>query len=339
MKLKKAITACIAVLLLFGAAACRSRNEHVPPVTPPETIPPVISSLPDTTPSLPEFSEPESSFFEEYESENEFEDESESSLREDHPLPEGSELTSESVAAAMSTDFEEIGAHDGVKITQFTGGDPDSKNRPAAPLLMQQKYGDLGAVFINPHNDRIYLTFDEGYENGYTSRILDTLKAKNVKAVFFITYPYAKTEPALVRRMIAEGHVVGSHSTAHKIFPDMHIEDAARDLLFLHEYVKANYGYEMWLFRPPEGAFSEQTLALAGSIGYKTVLWSFAYKDYDTADQPLTIEATDRIVSKAHAGEVCLLHAVSRTNAEILGDVIDQIRAKGFEFADTFLFS
>lgn len=343
MILKKASVIGFAALLIFSAAGCRSRNQNVPPASVPEPVPPVVSSLPEPSVPVDEFSEDESSLYDRDEDELSGlpgEDESgyESSLHE-YSLPEGSEITSESVAAAMSTDFTEIGALDATKVTQFTGGDRDSKNRPSAPLMMQKKYGELGAVFINPVSDKIYLTFDEGYENGYTTRILDTLNEKNVKAVFFVTYPYVKSEPALVHRMIEEGHVVGSHSTAHKIFPEMELEAAAKDLLFLHEFVKANFGYEMWLFRPPEGAFSEQTLALAGSIGYKTVMWSFAYKDYDTADQPLTLEATDRIVSQAHAGEVCLLHAVSKTNAEILGDVIDQIRAKGLDFADTFLFS
>ena len=249
-----------------------------------------------------------------------------------------SELTDESVAAAMSTDFSEIGALGAESITGFPGGPVDSRNRPAGPLAYQEKYKDLGAYFIVPDSDKIYLTFDEGYENGYTSRILDILKEKNVKAVFFITYPYAKSEPALVRRMIEEGHTLGNHSTKHLIYPDMPLTEAAKDLLNLHEYVLAQYGYKMSLFRPPEGAFSEQTLALCKSLNYNVMLWSFAYKDYDTANQPIAIEALDNMLKKAHPGEIMLLHAVSRTNSEILGEAIDALRAKDFVFADYFYF-
>jgi peptidoglycan-N-acetylmuramic acid deacetylase len=244
----------------------------------------------------------------------------------------------EPALTAMSADFSKIGALSREKNTGFTGGDRDSLNRPSAPLLMQKKYAELGAQFIVPGSKKIYLTFDEGYENGYTSRILDTLKEKNVKAVFFITYPYAKTETALVKRMIDEGHTLGNHSTKHRNFPDMPLQDAADDLSTLHDYVLANYGYEMWLFRPPEGSFSEQTLGLAQSLGYQTVLWSFAYRDWEPENQMIAIEAVDRILSNAHPGEICLLHAVSRTNAEILGEVIDTLRDRGLEFADYFGF-
>ncbi len=252
---------------------------------------------------------------------------------------DSSDMLSESVAPAMSADFSQIGALSAQKDTGFPGGPVDSQNRPSGPIAYQQKYSKYGAYFIVPDSKKIYLTFDEGYENGYTSRILDILKQKNVKAVFFITYPYAKTEPALVKRMSAEGHTIGNHSTKHLVFPDMPLTEAAKDLTNLHDYVVAQYGYEMTLFRPPEGAFSEQTLALAQALGYNTMLWSFAYKDYDVKNQPIAIEAQATISKKLHPGEICLLHAVSRTNAEILGEVIDTARSKGFSFADYFYFN
>lgn len=239
---------------------------------------------------------------------------------------------------AMSADFSQIGALSGQKDTGFPGGPVDELNRPSGPISYQKKYEKYDARFIVTDSKKIYLTFDEGYENGYTSRILDILKEKNVKAVFFITYPYAKTETALVKRMIDEGHTIGNHSTKHFVYPDVPIEEAAEDLTNLHNYVLATYGYKMWLFRPPEGAFSEQTLALAQQLGYDTMLWSFAYKDYDVQNQPSTIEAQGNILKKLHPGEICLLHAVSRTNAEILGSVIDETRKRGFEFADYFYF-
>jgi peptidoglycan-N-acetylmuramic acid deacetylase len=244
----------------------------------------------------------------------------------------------ESVAPAMSTDFGEIGALSAEDDSLFSGGPPDGQNRPSGPVVYQEKYKDYDAHFIIPSSQKIYLTFDEGYENGYTAEILDVLAEKNVKAVFFLTYPYAEAEHELVSRMVAEGHTLGHHSSAHKNFTTIPLTEAADDIMKLHRYVKAQYGYEMFLFRPPEGCYSEQTLALAQSLGYKTVLWSFAYKDWEVENQPITIEAMDNIVTKAHPGEIMLLHAVSKTNAEILGDVIDRLREDGFEFADYFKF-
>lgn len=250
---------------------------------------------------------------------------------------ESSEDTS--AAAAMSTDFSEIGALDATSDSGFPGGPVDDLNRPGGPVAYQQKYGKYDAHFIVPDSEQIYLTFDEGYENGYTSRILDVLKEKNVKAVFFVTMPYVKAEPELVKRMIQEGHTVGNHSTAHQSFPTMTLQDAADDLKTLHDYVQTVFHYEMTLFRPPEGAFSEQTLALAQQMGYKTILWSFAHRDWETDNQPLNIEAADTIVTQAHPGEIMLLHAVSKTNTEILGDVIDRLRQEGYTFADDLTFA
>lgn len=320
------LTAVMATAIFAGCTA-RNRNDNV--VTP--LTPDTASSIEESASRIDE---------EAYELESGIEygaSEFESSLYEDENSLDESGLY-ESIAPAMSTDFAEIGALDGTKDTGFPGGPVDDLNRPSGPVTYQQKYGKYDARFIVSDSKKIYLTFDEGYENGYTSRILDTLKDKNVKAVFFITYPYAKSETALVQRMVDEGHTLGNHSTKHQIYPDIPLAEAANDLTTLHDYVLAQYGYKMWLFRPPEGAFSEQTLALAQSLNYQTMLWSFAYKDYDVQNQPLVIEATDKIVSKAHPGEICLLHAVSRTNAEILGDVIDILRDKGYEFADYFYF-
>lgn len=238
----------------------------------------------------------------------------------------------ESAAAAMSTDFTEIGALDAEKLGWGSGGPADSEGRPNGATLYQDKYGKYGAHFIVPTQEKkIYLTFDEGYENGFTPQILDTLKEKNVKAVFFITLDFAKRQPELVTRMVQEGHVLGNHSCKHLSFPDMSLEDAAEDIRTLHDYVKSQFGYKMYLFRPPMGEFSEQTLALAQSLGYKSVFWSFAYKDYDVDNQPITIEALDRITSAAHPGAIYLLHAVSQTNAEVLDEAIDNLRAAGYD--------
>lgn len=278
----------------------------------------------------------ESSSMEEFSSTPSEDSAQSSSSSEDESQSSSSEESEEPSKAAMSTDFSEIGTLSSKMDNGFPGGPVDERNRPSGPISYQEKYGKYDALFIVPDSNKIYLTFDEGYENGYTAQILDVLKEKGVKAVFFITYPYAKGEPELVKRMVDEGHVLGNHSTAHKNFTTISLDEAAQDIMKLHDYVKAQYGYEMYLFRPPEGAFSEQTLALAKQLGYKSMLWSFAYKDYDVNNQPITIEATNKIISKAHPGEICLLHAVSKTNADILDDVIDSLRNKGFVFADYF---
>ena len=207
----------------------------------------------------------------------------------------------------------------------------DSRNRPISCDSYQTKYGQYGAVFIMPDTSKtMYLTFDEGYENGYTAKILDTLKAKKCSAVFFVTMPYVKQNPDLVRRMIDEGHIVGNHSVNHKSMPTLSTETAAQEIIGLHNYVKENFGYEMTLFRPPRGDWSTRTLEIANRLHYKTILWSYAYLDYDVNNQMGVDKAFPKVTGSAHNGSVYLLHAVSKDNAEMLGDVIDAFRADGY---------
>lgn len=204
----------------------------------------------------------------------------------------------------------------------------------------QKKYGQYGANFIAPDNGNIYLTFDCGYEyystgtdgKKYrnTERILDVLKEKNVKAVFFVTMPYVKDEADLVQRMIDEGHVVGNHSNHHPVMPEQTIDKMVDEVMSLHDYVLEHFGYEMTLFRPPTGAFSVQSLAVVQNLGYKNVHWSFAYYDYDTEDQMDVASAYERVTSSHHSGAIYLLHAISTTNAALLPDAIDFFRAEGY---------
>lgn len=207
----------------------------------------------------------------------------------------------------------------------------DGRNRPISCDSYQAKYGQYGAVFIMPDTSKtMYLTFDEGYENGYTAKILDTLKEKKCSAVFFVTMPYVKQNPDLVRRMINEGHIVGNHSVNHKSMPTLSTEEAAQEIIGLHNYVKENFGYEMTLFRPPMGEWSTRTLEIANRLHYKTILWSYAYLDYDVNNQMGVDKAFSKVTGAAHNGAVYLLHAVSNDNAEMLGDVIDAFRADGY---------
>ncbi|MGN0292715.1 MAG: polysaccharide deacetylase family protein [Lachnospiraceae bacterium] len=212
----------------------------------------------------------------------------------------------------------------------------NSKNQPEGSLSYQKKYGSYDAHFIGSDTDDkvIWLTLDEGYENGYTSRILDVLKEKNCQAVFFITGPYAEQNPDLIRRMIDEGHIVGNHSWSHpsKGMPSLSVEDQIADITRLHDYVKEHFNYEMTLFRNPAGIFSERSLAVTRSLGYDSMFWSFAYADWDPDDQPNPQTALKKLVDRLHPGALYLLHAVSETNTEILGDFIDEARSQGYEF-------
>ncbi len=245
------------------------------------------------------------------------------------------ELPSAPVKPAISAHYEDIASLPSTPVTWGPGTRLNNDGRPADPIALQEKYGKYGAYFIGPDNDKVYLTFDEGYENGYTASILDTLKAKGVSAVFFITYPYAKNCPELVQRMIDEGHIVGNHSTTHPVggMPTLSLDEIRNDIMKLHDYVLQNYGYEMWLFRPPEGAFSEQTLALTHTLGYLSIMWSFAYKDWDVNNQMGSSAALAAVTKAPHSGGIYLLHAVSKDNSEILGDAIDLIRDKGLTFS------
>lgn len=216
------------------------------------------------------------------------------------------------------------------------GGDLDEWNRPAGCMQYQEKYGMYNAYFIKdePEKKVIYLTMDEGYEYGCSSRILDTLKEKNVHAVFFVTKPYAEDNPELVQRMIDEGHEVGNHSVTHPSagLPSQDIETQTYEVNENHRYIKEQFGYDMHLFRYPAGKFSQQSVALLNNLNYKSVFWSFAYLDYDVENQPDPTESLQKIISKLHPGAIYLLHAESETNTQILGDFIDQARAQGYEF-------
>lgn len=212
------------------------------------------------------------------------------------------------------------------------GREVDDRNCPTGALMFNEQFCDYGAYAVTD-SDKICLTFDQGYENGYTAPILDTLKKKNVKAVFFLTGDYAKRNKELVRRMIDEGHIIGNHGMAHASLPTLS-EDAARDeIMSLHNYVKETYGYEMEYFRPPCGEYSEKALSIVQSCGYKTLVWSFAYCDWDVNSQPEHAASLERVTSAAHNGAIYLLHSVSETNCAILPDAIDRMRAEGFEFA------
>ena len=218
-------------------------------------------------------------------------------------------------------------------VTWGVGKQKNESNQPLEPLKMQEKYSDYNAEFIKETDEKtLKLTFDNGYENGNTTDILDTLKEKNVKAVFFLTYDYVKNQPELVQRMIDEGHEVGNHTYYHSSLPKVSLEKAEDNIVKLEEYVKENFDYDMKLFRFPMGEFSDKTLALVENYGYQSMFWSFAYKDWETDSQMGSEKALETLKNGLHPGAVYLLHSVSNDNKNILGDFIDYATSQGYMF-------
>ena len=189
-----------------------------------------------------------------------------------------------------------------------------------------------GICLGNSQSKNVYLTFDNGYEAGYTSKILDVLKENNVKATFFITAHYLNTAQELVERMINEGHIVGNHTVNHKSMPDLTDEKIKSEVMDLHLAIYEKFGYEMKYMRPPMGEFSERTLNIMNSCGYKTVMWSFAYEDWDEKNQPDEEKSKEKILANIHPGEIMLLHGNSKTNTNVLDSVIKEAKNMGYEF-------
>ncbi len=215
----------------------------------------------------------------------------------------------------------------------------DAIGRHTGLYYYETLYGKYGQYYY-VHTDEkvVYLTMDEGYEAGFTPQILDTLKEKNVKAVFFITNQFLNEKPEYVRRMIDEGHIVGNHTCRHPSggypkYVDAHgLESFTEDLSRLHKAVYDQFGYTMKLFRFPEGESSEMTLAQVENLGYTSVFWSFTQYDFDTENQPDPVKTLAEDIDEAAPGVIFLLHACSSTNTQILGDFIDGVRARGYEF-------
>ena len=191
-----------------------------------------------------------------------------------------------------------------------------------------------GITMGNSEKPYIYLTFDCGYEEGYTTTILDILREKNVKAAFFITGHYLNSAGDLVKRMIEEGHIVGNHTVNHKCLPDISDEDIKKEIMNLHNAVYEKFGYEMTYFRPPKGEFSERVVKKVSELGYKTVMWSSAYDDWDKNKQGREEYGKKKVLDNLHNGCVLLLHSTAKDNMNILGDVIDNARNMGYEFKD-----
>lgn len=206
----------------------------------------------------------------------------------------------------------------------------EQPNLGSTNLQLINKYN--GIAMGNNSDKYVYLTFDEGYEAGYTEKILDVLKENDVKATFFITGHYLNTAGDIVKRMIEEGHIVGNHTVNHKSMPDLTDEKVKEEVMRLQTAVFEKTGYEMKYIRPPKGELSERTLNITNNLGFTTVMWSLAYDDWDENKQGRTDYGKKKIIDNIHPGAVILLHATSKDNSEILDAVIKEIKNMGYEF-------
>lgn len=208
-----------------------------------------------------------------------------------------------------------------------------SSARPPVPPEMSW-VSEHNGYFLGKDEKVIYLTFDAGYENGNVEKILDTLKAENVPAAFFILDNLVESNTELVKRMIDEGHTVCNHTAKHRDMTKVTTKEAfAEELGKMEQIYRDKTGAELSkYYRPPEGKFNEDNLVWADELGYKTVFWSFAYADWDNENQMSSENAISKIITNTHNGEVLLLHPTSKTNAEILPELIKQWRAMGYSF-------
>ena len=204
---------------------------------------------------------------------------------------------------------------------------------PAANASIQEmeKYN---AYYAKDTQEKVlYLTFDCGYENGNTPAILDALKKHNVKAAFFVVGNYLETSPDLVKRMIEEGHIVGNHSYHHPDMSNMGKEEFTKELGELETLYQQIAGTPMKkYYRPPHGKYSKSSLQLAKDLGYQTVFWSLAYVDWNQDSQPTHEEAFDKLLKRVHPGAVVLLHNTSKTNGEILDELLTKWEEMGYTF-------
>jgi len=202
---------------------------------------------------------------------------------------------------------------------------------PATPAQLAQ----YGAAYLGDTTEKvIYLTFDAGYENGSTEKILDTLKKHQVSAAFFLVGNYIEKNADLVRRMVEEGHIVGNHTMHH---PDMskltEKEAFSAELTGLETLFKETTGKDLpKYYRPPQGIYSEENLKMAQELGYKTVFWSLAYADWNNDRQPTREQAFEKLIPRIHNGAVVLLHSTSATNAQILDELLTKWKNLGYTF-------
>jgi peptidoglycan-N-acetylmuramic acid deacetylase len=218
-----------------------------------------------------------------------------------------------------------------------------ARNKEHKVPVLNSKYKNIldkyDGYFVGDTSSKvIYLTFDEGYEYKYTGKILDILKDNDVKANFFLVKSYIKSNPELVKRMVNEGHVIGNHTVSHPNMPNLlsqkGLDAVAKELNDTADYFKEVTGKDMpKFFRPPEGTWSEALLYVTKSMGYKTILWSMAHRDWEVNNQPGREASYKFVDDYYHNGAILLLHPQSQSNTEALDDIIKNLKSKGYTFA------
>ena len=210
------------------------------------------------------------------------------------------------------------------------------ENAPPIGPASSEELSRFNAAYLGDTKEKvIYLTFDAGYENGCTAKILDILKKHQVPAAFFLVGNYMERNADLVRRMVEEGHIVGNHTMHHKDMSQISEKEAfAKELTDLETLFREITGKELpKYYRPPQGIYSQENLRMAKDLGYQTVFWSLAYVDWNNNDQPTPEEAFQKLLPRTHNGAVVLLHSTSETNAEILDELLSKWKAEGYTFA------
>ncbi len=206
-------------------------------------------------------------------------------------------------------------------------------SQPGVPSAWQEMLKKYDGYYLGNTVEKVmYLTFDEGYENGYTSKILDVLKKTNTPAAFFVTGPYIENEPELIKRMVEEGHIVGNHTVNHPSMPDLSEDEIVKELSQLNEKYAELTKQKMTFMRPPKGEFSEKSLAATQKNGYKSIFWSIAYADWNTDSQKGADYAVQQVTKQFHNGAIILLHAVSADNANGLEQMINTAKQQGYTF-------
>ncbi len=226
--------------------------------------------------------------------------------------------------------------HSDVMSTGSWGLSFRQEGAPPVGPASQGQLAEYDAAYLGDTSQKvIYLTFDAGYENGCTAKILDVLKAHQAPAAFFLVGNYIQQNGDLVRRMVAEGHIVGNHTMHHYDMSRLSDADAFREELQAVEtlYYQTT-GQEMEkYYRPPQGIYSQENLEMAQELGYKTVFWSLAYVDWNNDDQPTAEYAFGKLLPRIHPGAVVLLHSTSQTNAQILDELLTKWEQMGYRFA------
>lgn len=209
------------------------------------------------------------------------------------------------------------------------------EGKPPVANASSEELAKYDAYYVDQTDEKtIYLTFDVGYENGNTGKILDALKKHNASAIFFVTGHFISENEELIKRMVAEGHIIGNHTYSH---PDMtklsSKDDFRNELKQVEDIYKEIIGEDMpKYYRPPQGKYSTANLSMAKELGYKTLFWSLAYVDWNNNSQPSKEEAFSKLLNRTFPGVVVLLHSTSSTNAEIMDDLLTKWEEMGYSF-------